>query len=221
MKKSAPSISLKLVNSIPRVNSRLISSRLNIKHKNILATLDAYLSDFEQLGVVAFETRKPQKGGKGGRPETFALLNEDQTYLLLTYCRNTKTVRHLKIALVKAFASTREAAIAHADYLPGYRRCHDAVQKLVESSDSATPIRIHHMNIEKMINRFFSLGPGTRARQPAHIKAALSMAENIIGHAYEQTITSGGNHKAAYRKAKESLNQFMAVTMPLAGLGLK
>lgn len=45
---------------------------------------------------------------QGGRPETIALLNEQQATLLVTYCKNTEVVRKFKVALVKAFYDMRQ-----------------------------------------------------------------------------------------------------------------
>lgn len=87
--------------------SAIIAEGVNVQHKNILAILRDYRSDFEEFGVFAFETRKLDNP-KGGRPETFALLNEQQATLLVTYCKNTEVVRKFKVALVKAFYEMHE-----------------------------------------------------------------------------------------------------------------
>lgn len=92
-----------------RVDSRVIAEQLGIQHENSYDQLKKYRADFVELGVLRFETGKPS-GHKGGRPEKFALLNEDQAYLLLSYSRNTKKVRRLKVNLVKAFRDARHRA---------------------------------------------------------------------------------------------------------------
>lgn len=86
--------------------SAIIAEGVNVQHKNILAILRDYRSDFEEFGIFAFETRKLNEGR--GRPETFALLNEQQATLLVTYCKNTEVVRKFKVALVKAFFEMHE-----------------------------------------------------------------------------------------------------------------
>src|SRR5690606_5591455 len=96
-----------------------------------------------------------------GQPEKYALLNEDQAYLLLTYSRNTKRVRETKIALVQAFRRARLAAdITKAEYLPTYHDLHDRVGLLASGSGNA---RFVHMNINKAINQAIGIGPGQRA----------------------------------------------------------
>ena len=87
--------------------SEIIAQGVSVQHKNILAILRNYQADFETFGVFAFETRKLENP-QGGRPETFAILNEQQATLLVTYCKNTETVRKFKVALVKAFYEMRQ-----------------------------------------------------------------------------------------------------------------
>ncbi len=90
-----------------RVDSRVIAEQLGNQHESSMRLIRDYKSDFEELGVLRFEIGKPPAGSKGGRPEEFSLLNEDQAYLLLTYSRNTKKVRVLKVSLVIAFREAR------------------------------------------------------------------------------------------------------------------
>lgn len=105
--------------------SEAIAQGVGIQHKNILAVLRNYQADFETFGVFAFETRKP-KSALGGRPETFALLNEQQATLLVTYCKNTATVRKFKVALVKAFYETkRELAREKLPHSARLDECND------------------------------------------------------------------------------------------------
>ena len=84
--------------------SETIAAGVNVQHKNLLALVRTYKADFETFGTVAFETR-----GLNGTADyaVFALLNEQQATLLVTYCKNTATVRKFKVALVKAFYEMR------------------------------------------------------------------------------------------------------------------
>ena len=94
-----------------RVDSRLVASQLGNQHKNTTALIERYLSKFKKLGVVPFQTEKPLAGTVGGRPERYALLNEDQAFFLLALSRNTDRVVELKSSLIMAF---REARYGHA-----------------------------------------------------------------------------------------------------------
>lgn len=97
-------ISLTVVNGEPRVDSRLIAEQLGILHKNTRELIQEYLGDFEEFGKVPFET---EASGKTNQPQKFVLLNEDQSYLLLTYAQNTEQARALKKRLVQSFGEHR------------------------------------------------------------------------------------------------------------------
>lgn len=94
-----------------RVDSRVIAGQLGVQHKNSYNLIKRYEADFRGLGILAFQTEEIR--GRG-QPEKFALLTEDQTYLLLTYSRNTKKVRALKVNLVMAFREARYGTACQA-----------------------------------------------------------------------------------------------------------
>jgi len=102
-------ISLALVDGEPRVDSRLIAAELGVAHKNARSLVDNYLEEFQEFGQLPFETEVVYGHQGGGNPTKFYLLNEDQTYFLMTLVRNTDEAVHLKKRLVKAFARYRLA----------------------------------------------------------------------------------------------------------------
>ena len=55
-----------------------------------------------------FQNAKPIEGSQGGRPERYALLTEQQSYLVLTYSKNTEQARQCKRNLVKAFDEAKK-----------------------------------------------------------------------------------------------------------------
>ena len=103
-------IDLTVVDDEPRVDSRLIADQLGVEHESTRKIIEQYQADFDEFGVSRFEIAKPPKGSVGGRPEKFALLNEEQAYLLLTYSQNTAQARELKKRLVRAFSEYRKGA---------------------------------------------------------------------------------------------------------------
>ena len=88
-----------------RVDSRVMATQFGNQHKNVLALVTEYAAQFAEFGTVAFETR-PLPGG--GKPERFALLNEDQSIFLLTLSRNSSEAVALKVSLVHAFRKARD-----------------------------------------------------------------------------------------------------------------
>jgi len=99
-------IELSNVRGEPVADTRMLAGNLGLQHASIFKMISDYQADFEQLGKVRFEIR-PSAGSKTGQKEKFAFLNEDQTYLLMTFSRNSAKVRQLKVNLVKAFKQAR------------------------------------------------------------------------------------------------------------------
>lgn len=82
--------------------SLVIAEGTDVQHKNVMAMIGNHLSDFEEFGRVAFETRPFETAG-GTQERNVAILNEQHATLLMTYMRNSEVVREFKKRLVKAF----------------------------------------------------------------------------------------------------------------------
>lgn len=87
----------------PMTTSLAIAEGTQNTHKAVIQLVRKYVDDLQEFGTLAFEMRK-----SGGMPTEVAFLNEPQATLLITYLRNTDTVRRFKIALVKAFYELRD-----------------------------------------------------------------------------------------------------------------
>lgn len=107
-------LSIVLVGGEHRIDSRLVAKALGIEHKHFVETLRTYLVELEELGVLPFQTAKPSKGTKGGRPESFILLNEDQAIFAATLSRNTRQVVAFKLQLTQAFSEVRKRSPSSA-----------------------------------------------------------------------------------------------------------
>jgi phage regulator Rha-like protein len=140
-----------------RADTRLMALALGVKHKSLFELVRNYKNDFQVLGKVPFQT----EALPSGQTERFALLSEDQAYLLLTYSRNTAKVRHLKVKLVQAFRDARRAAeLRQSEYLPEYRQMRDAIHVAADGSPSE---RWMHVNANKALNQLVGIGAGQRA----------------------------------------------------------
>jgi phage regulator Rha-like protein len=92
----------------PVTTSLVIADGAKAQHKNVLALVREHRADLEEFGPVAFETRQgsPLPQGGFGATTEHALLNEQQATVLITFMRNTITVRALKVRLVREFYRT-------------------------------------------------------------------------------------------------------------------
>ena len=194
----------------PRVDSRELAQRLGVKHKNTIELLDKHKADFLELGVLPFQTEKPS-GPNGGRPERFALLNEDQAYLLLTYSRNTAKVRGLKVKLVQAFSAARKAAeLRKCEYLPTYHLAHDALKGLAPDSQRQQHL---HMNVNKLLNKVAGIESGKRGTAQQGSLALLTVGQMLTA----QAVAGAGDHKAAYERIKNAMQSLQTLLLTPGG----
>lgn len=184
-----------------RVDSRLLAQHLGNQHKNVIELIERYLTQFKTMGVVPFETEKPI-GAAGGRPERFALLNEDQAYFLLGLSRNTPRVVDLKLKLVLAFREARRAAELHSEYLPTYHGLHDQLHALAAGSPNE---RWAHANLNKLLNKAAGIESGQRPVAGVPQKAMLIAAQHIA----TQAMQGASDHREAHAKAKAALAPLM------------
>ena len=192
----------------PRVDSRELAQRLGVKHKNTIELLDKYKAEFLGLGHLPFKTEVGYRAQGGGKAERFALLNEDQAYLLLSLSRNTPRVVALKVKLVQAFSAARKAAEQRkCDYLPTYHLAHDALKGLA-------PDRLRqqhlHMNVNKLLNKVAGLDAGQRhGAQPGSL-SVLAVGQMLAA----QAATGASDDKAAYARIKQAVQPLHSLAKP-------
>ena len=93
----------KLENGILVTDTFSIADGTQIDHASVIRLVRTYQSDLEEFGLIRFEIRPRLQGKHGGSDSEYAVLNEEQATLILTYMRNSDIVRGFKKALVKAF----------------------------------------------------------------------------------------------------------------------
>ncbi len=200
-------LTLHKVKDEPRIDSRVLAQHLANTHQHVRELLTRYISDFRELGILRFQTGETQVRGQ---PEKYAMLNEDQAYLLLTYSRNTATVRALKVRLIKAFSEARQAQdMTRTEYLPTYHALHDEISALAGQSANA---KYAHLNINRLVNKTVGIGSGQRGRLDAPRRSLLVAAQYLASTAMH----GAGDHKEGYALAKHALDRF---SVALAGGG--
>lgn len=175
-----------------RADTRLLAQHLGNTHKAVFELVKNYKADFDAFGILRFQKEVIQ--GRG-QPEKFALLNEDQAFLLLAYSRNTAKVRALKVKMVAAFRDARLAAeIRQGAYLPSYHALHDAIKRAAKGSPNE---HFMHSNANKFLNQLAGVQPGQRAvagqLQQSILAVGCAMAAKAVteapdGHGVHQHI---------------------------------
>jgi phage regulator Rha-like protein len=190
-----------------RIDSRLLAHGLLNQHKAVLTLLDRYVDVFKHHGQLTFKKEVGERKQGGGNAERYALLNEDQAYLLLNLSRNTKVVVSLKSKLIAAFGEARRAAdMRRTEYLPSYHYLQDSIHAV--SATSSNEGRVH-MNVAKLINKTVGLQAGQRAAAAIPQQAMLIVAQTVAARAMQ----SGVDHHDGYQRVKQSLLAFSACTM--------
>ncbi|QBR40561.1 hypothetical protein EHF36_07920 [Kerstersia gyiorum] len=194
------SLELHQVKNEPRIDSRVLARHLGNKHQNVRELLADYAEDFRQLGILRFETGA-SPGSKTGQKEKYALLNEDQCYLLLTYSRNTVQVRTLKVRLVRAFREARHTHdLTRTEYLPTYHALHAEIRALAGQTSNA---RFVHMNVNKLVNQAIGIEAGQRGTLDLPRRSLVVAAQFLAGSA----MRVAASHREGYVRAKDALQR--------------
>jgi len=82
--------------------SMAIADGVGYEHSTVIRLVRENKADIEEFGLLDLKSEST-----GGRPTEYALLNEQQATLLITYMRNNEVVRAFKKQLVKAFYEMR------------------------------------------------------------------------------------------------------------------
>ena len=205
----ASQIELSVTDTGARVDSRLLAVRLGKRHRSIYRLITTHKADFAQFGKVRFQIAP----SPSGQPEKFALLNEDQSYLLLTYTSNTAEARALKIKLIQVFSEYRRAAdMRQTEYLPAHHHLHDTIHVVAAGSASE---RHTHINFARLLNKTAGIETGQRASAPPAQQALLIVGSLMAAQALQQA----KDHRAGYQRAKVALQALQGINAPLLGGG--
>lgn len=110
----------------PTTTSLIVADGTESQHKNVLEMIRHNLSDFEEFGGVAFETRPFDTAG-GTQNRSVAVLNREHSMLLMTYMRNTPIIRDFKKRLIHGFVAL-EKRVQEAPALTEEEVVHQALQ---------------------------------------------------------------------------------------------
>lgn len=114
----------------PTTTTLAIAAGTKNEHPSVIALARKYLHDLEEFGPCRFEIDVAQRAQGGGAKREYAVLNEQQSTLLLTYMRNTEIVRAFKKRLVGEFFRMRKELMRIAVHR------HDPAHRLVRQQTS-------------------------------------------------------------------------------------
>lgn len=81
-------------NETPVTTTLAIADGAKKEHASVISLVRRYQPDLERFGPCRFEIDMAQRPQGGGAPVEYAILNERQSTLLLTYMRNTARIEY-------------------------------------------------------------------------------------------------------------------------------
>lgn len=205
-----------------RVSHRVIAESLDIKPQNAMQQINAYKSDFERLGIVLFKTEKINRNETRGRGEENAYLNEDQSFLLLSFSRNTAKARAAKVRMVQVFAAARDCIKQRADqYLPMHHAAHSAISELVNlahTQGSTAAESKYHMCYEKLLNAVVGIEAGSRGELDARTQSFFTAAYATIDSTVHAANAQGLHYKETYRLVKHNVTHLASMMVKPLGV---
>lgn len=200
-KQSVEPLTLLTTTSEARVDTRLLALHLGNNHKAVFQLLMKHKDDFLKLGKVPFE----MEALPSGQREKYALLNEDQSFLMIAFSHNTAKVRSLKVRMVNAFGEARRARDLHrTEYLPVYHELHDALHLLASESVHERQV---HMNFNKLVNKAAGIEAGQRGGLSLPTQSMLIVAQMMA----LQVVRAAPGHKEAYQLSKAAVAPLLAL----------
>jgi anti-repressor protein len=199
MKTEEVQITLVSENGEPRVSSRLIADRLDIEHESVMRHLTGYQKDFEMFGGVRFQIGTFETAG-GPQQTRWAMLNENQAYLLLTYARNTPRARALKINLISAFQTARVPLV------PQVLTRSDLARMILEAESELETERAKNATLEPKAEAFEELISSTGLMSVAQAAKILGTGEVRLfailrarGVLMSREVSGNQNHNLPYQ----------------------
>lgn len=193
-----------------RTDSRDLASLLDHRHRVIFANIKKYEHELISLGQVLFEKALGVELPQGGRtPEqSFALLNEDQCYFVLTLMRNNERVVAAKLKLVQAFRDARSQLaardIARLDGKLVRAAETGAISDLVSYAKArgSKSADMYFANVTKMTNKLLGIESGQRDSLDARQLNDVAILERIVANAISDGISAKMDYKEVYQLAK-------------------
>lgn len=144
-------------NIITTIDDQLVTTTMAIadgtgnQHKNVLELVRTYRVDLEEFGGVAFETAPFETAG-GTQQREIAILNEQQSTLILTYMRNSDIVRAFKKRLVKEFWEMRRPQAAKPAFvLPDFTNPAIAARAWADQVDKVQLLEVKTIDQKKQL----------------------------------------------------------------------
>lgn len=209
-------------NGEPYTTSEVIADVAGMNRRAVNRLIKTHETDLLEFGRVRFEITPLQTRG-GTQNITVYHLNEQQATLLMTYARNTDTVRAFKKELVRQFYAMRSLLLECNSPIwqdtrtltKETRRIEtDAIKELVEyaKAQGSQNAARYYTSISRLANK----AAGITDRDLAHVEqlTALMLVERIIADEIRAGISAEKHYKQIYASLQARLNGVNALICP-------
>lgn len=213
----------------PYTTSEVIAEAAGMNRRTVNRLIQTHKADLEEFGRVRFEIT-PLKTKGGVQSVTAYHLNEQQATLLMTYARNTETVRAFKKELVRQFYAMRALLMERNSPIwqntrsltREVRRIEaDAIAELVEyaNGQGATAAQWYYSTISRLANKT----AGITNRDAAHVEqlTALVLIERVITEEIRAGIAEKKPYKEIYTDLQTRLSGIKALVSPAQPTGAR
>ena len=162
----------------PITTSLAIAEGVGNPHASVIKVIRQNASDLEEFGNIGFEIQNSTSGA--GRPTEYAILNEQQSALLLTYFRNNDTVKTFKKALIKAFFEMRDELNKRQAPAENLSRM-DILQLAMQSEEDRIRLEQEKLNLEHQLEEEAPRVAFAKQVEVAPDAISVAQAAKIIG----------------------------------------
>lgn len=200
----------------PYTTSEVIAEAAGMNRRTVNRLIQTHKADLEEFGRVRFQIA-PLKTKGGVQSVTVYHLNEQQATLLMTYARNTETVRAFKKELVKQFYAMRSLLLERNSPIWQDTRAltkavrkqeTDAIRELVEyaTGQGSTHAARYYTSISRIANKT----AGITDRDAAHVEqlTALMLIERVISDEICAGIAAGNPYRDIFTAIQQRLTTF-------------
>lgn len=207
----------------PYTTSEVIAEAAGMNRRTVNRLIQTHKADLEEFGILRFEIAEIK--GRG-QPERSYRLNEQQATLLMTYARNTETVRAFKKELVRQFYAMRSLLLERnspiwqdtRELTKAVRKQEtDAIREYVEyaTAQGSTHAVRYYTSISRLANKT----AGITDRDLAHVEqlSGLMLVERIIAEEIRAGIEARKPYKQIYTDLQARLSSINALLSPVEG----
>jgi len=210
------------------IRSSVLADGVGNDHNSVILLIRNHEYELREFGPFRFEIEKTK-----GRPREVCILNESQTYFLMTLMRNNQKVTRFKVELVKEFMRMRKALInlqvmhqdkqwqqARLDGKAIRKEETDVIKSFVEyavKQGSTNAVR-YYSNITTMENKALFIVeqkfPNVREFLNHQQLSTLKVADKMVVDTLQEGMERSMHYKDIYKLAKERIEQFASLVKP-------